>query len=72
MIKMLSTIIATLLIAVVTQLYLNSKVNDELNQANFQIDTLEYRIDSIKGELFIKEMELDKCKDLQKITNVEH
>ena len=72
MIKVLSTIITILLIAVITQLYLNSKVNDELNQANFQIDTLEYRIDSIKGELFIKEMELDKCKDLQKITNVEH
>jgi hypothetical protein len=72
MIKVLSTIITILLIAVITQLYLNSKVNDELNQANFQIDTLEYRVDSIKGELFIKEMELDKCKDLQKITNVEH
>jgi hypothetical protein len=72
MIKTLSTIIVLLLIAMFTQLYLNSKVNDELNQANFQIDTLEYRVDSIKGELFIKEMELDKYKDLQKITNVEH
>jgi hypothetical protein len=72
MIKMLSTIIALLLIAVITQLYFNSKVNDELNQANFQIDTLEYRVDSIKSEMFIKERELDKCKDLQKITNVEH
>jgi hypothetical protein len=72
MIKTLSTIIVLLLIAMFTQLYFNSKVNDELNQANFQIDTLEYRVDSIKSEMFIKERELDKCKALQQINNVEH
>jgi hypothetical protein len=60
MIKMLSTIIVILLIAVMTQLYLNSKVNDELNQANFQIDTLEYRVDSIKSEIFVLETQLNR------------
>jgi hypothetical protein len=57
---MLSTIIVILLIAVMTQLYLNSKVNDELNQANFQIDTLEYRVDSIKSEIFVLETQLNR------------
>jgi hypothetical protein len=47
-------------------------LKDELNLNAFETDTLEYRVDSIKGELFIKEIELNKCKDLQKINNVEH
>jgi hypothetical protein len=58
---------------VATQLYIsNSMLKDELNLNAFEIDTLEYKVDSIKSEMFIKERELDKCKDLQKINNVEH
>lgn len=60
MIKMLGIIIAMLSIGVFTQLYFNSKVNDELNLCNFKVDTLEYRVDSIKSELFMYETELNR------------
>ena len=41
-------------------MYFNSKVNDELNLCSFEIDTLEYRIDSIKSEMFILSTEVDR------------
>jgi hypothetical protein len=60
MIKMLGIIIAMLSIGVFTQLYFNSKVNDELNLCNFEVDTLEYKVDSIKSEMFVLETELNR------------
>ena len=60
MIKVLSTAVVVSLIMLFVQVYLNSTVNDELNLANFEIDTLEYRVDSIKSEMFPLETELNR------------
>lgn len=60
MIKVLSSISIALLIMLFAQVYLNSTVNDELNVKHFEIDTLEYRVDSIKGEMFILETEVTR------------
>lgn len=60
MIKVLSTAVVVLLIILFTQVYLNKTVNDELNLAHFEIDTLEYRVDSIKSEMFPLETELNR------------
>jgi hypothetical protein len=73
MIKMLSTIIVMLSIAIFTQLYFNSKINDELNLCNFEIDTLEYRVDSIKSEMFVLETELNRYQiALEMLENENH
>jgi hypothetical protein len=42
------------------QVYLNKTVNDEVNLCNFEVDTLEYRVDSIKSEMFVLETELNR------------
>ena len=60
MIKVLSTAIVVLLVILFIQVYLNKTVNDELNLANFEIDTLEYRVDSIKSEMFPLETQLNR------------
>lgn len=60
MIKVLSTAVAVLLVILFAQVYLNKSLNDDLNLANFQIDTLEYRVDSIKSEMFPLETEVNR------------
>lgn len=60
MIKVLSTAVVVAMIMLFTQVYLNKTLNDEVDLANFQIDTLEYRVDSIKSEIFPLETELTR------------
>jgi hypothetical protein len=60
MIKVLSTAVVVLLVILFTQVYLNKTVNDEVNLCNFEADTLEYRVDSIKSELFVLETQLNR------------
>lgn len=60
MIKVLSTAVVVLLVILFTQVYLNSTVNDELDLAHFEIDVLEYRVDSIKSEMFPLETQLNR------------
>ncbi len=40
--------------------YYNSILKDQLNSTAFEIDTLEYRVDSIKSEMFILSTEVDR------------
>jgi hypothetical protein len=42
------------------QVYLNKTVNDEVDLCNFKVNTLEYRVDSIKSELFVLETQLNR------------
>jgi hypothetical protein len=42
------------------QVYLNKTVNDEVDLCNFEADTLEYRVDSIRSELFVLETQLNR------------
>lgn len=73
MIKVLSTAVVVLLIILFTQVYLNKTVNDELNLAHFEIDTLEYRVDSIKSEMFPLETELNRYRiALEMLENENH
>jgi hypothetical protein len=60
MIKVLSTAVVVLLVILFTQVYLNKTVNDEVNLCNFEANTLEYRVDSIKSELFVLETQLNR------------
>jgi len=60
MIKVLSTTVIVLILILGVQVYSNLKVNNELDLAHFEIDTLEYRVDSIKGEMFILETEVTR------------
>ena len=60
MIKVLSTAVIVSMIMLFVQVYLNSTVNKELDLAHFEIDTLEYRVDSIKSEMFPLETELNR------------
>ena len=60
MIKVLSTAIVIAMLMLFAQVYFNKTVNDELNLANFEVDTLEYRVDSIKSEIFVLETELNR------------
>lgn len=73
MIKVLSTAVVVLLVILFTQVYLNKTVNDELNLAHFEIDTLEYRVDSIKSEMFPLETELNRYRiALEMLENENH
>lgn len=58
--KILIAALSFAMIMLFVQVYLNKSVNDELNMAHFQIDTLEYRIDSMKSEMFIIETEVTR------------
>ena len=60
MIKVLSTALVIAMLMLFVQVYLNKTVNDEVNLCNFEIDTLEYRVDSIKSELFVLETQLNR------------
>jgi hypothetical protein len=60
MIKVLSTALVIAMLMLFAQVYLNKTVNDEVNLCNFEIDTLEYRVDSIKSELFVLETQLNR------------
>jgi hypothetical protein len=60
MIKVLSTALVITMLMLFVQVYLNKTVNDEVNLCNFEVDTLEYRVDSIKSELFVLETQLNR------------
>ena len=59
-VKVLSTALVVAMLMLFTQVYLNKTVNDEVNLCNFEADTLEYRVDSIKSELFVLETQLNR------------
>jgi hypothetical protein len=59
-VKVLSTALVVAMVMLFVQVYLNKTVNDEVNLAHFEIDTLEYRVDSIKSELFVLETQLNR------------
>jgi hypothetical protein len=59
-IKVLSTALVVAMLMLFAQVYLNKTVNDEVNLCNFEVDTLEYRVDSIKSEMFVLETELNR------------
>ena len=59
-VKVLSTALVVAMLMLFTQVYLNKTVNDEVNLCNFEVDTLEYRVDSIKSELFVLETQLNR------------
>ena len=59
-IKVLSTALVVAMVMLFAQVYLNKTVNDEVNLCNFEVDTLEYRVDSIKSEMFVLETELNR------------
>jgi hypothetical protein len=59
-VKVLSTALVVAMLMLFTQVYLNKTVNDEVNLCNFEADTLEYRVDSIRSELFVLETQLNR------------
>jgi len=59
-VKILSTALVVVMLMLFAQVYLNKTVNDEVNLCNFEVDTLEYRVDSIKSELFVLETQLNR------------
>jgi len=59
-VKVLSTALVVAMLMLFTQVYLNKTVNDEVDLCNFEADTLEYRVDSIKSEIFILETQLNR------------
>ena len=59
-VKVLSTALVVAMSMLFAQVYLNKTVNDEVNLCNFEADTLEYRVDSIRSELFVLETQLNR------------
>jgi cell division protein FtsL len=59
-VKVLSTALVVAMVMLFVQVYLNKTVNDEVNLCNFEVDTLEYRVDSIKSEIFVLETQLNR------------
>jgi len=59
-VKVLSTALVVAMLMLFTQVYLNKTVNDEVDLCNFEADTLEYRVDSIRSELFVLETQLNR------------
>jgi hypothetical protein len=59
-VKILSIALVVAMLMLFTQVYLNKTVNDEVNLCNFEADTLKYRVDSIKSELFVLETQLNR------------
>ena len=59
-VKVLSTALVVAMLMLFAQVYLNKTVNDEVNLCNFEIDTLEYKVDSIRSEIYVLETELNR------------
>jgi hypothetical protein len=59
-VKVLSTALVVAMLMLFAQVYLNKTVNDEVDLCNFEADTLEYRVDSIKSEIFVLETQLNR------------
>jgi len=59
-IKVLSTALVVAMLMLFAQVYLNKSVNDELYLSHYENDYLEYRVDSIKGEMFVLETQLNR------------
>jgi hypothetical protein len=59
-VKILSTALVVAMLMLFTQVYLNKTVNDKVDLCNFEADTLEYRVDSIKSEIFVLETQLNR------------
>jgi hypothetical protein len=59
-VKVLSTALVVAMLMLFAQVYLNKTVNDEVNLCNFEADTLEYRVDSIRSEIFVLETQLNR------------
>jgi len=59
-VKVLSTALVVVMLMLFAQVYLNKTVNDEVDLCNFEADTLEYRVDSIRSELFVLETQLNR------------
>ena len=59
-VKVLSTALVVAMLMLFAQVYLNKTVNDEVDLCNFKADTLEYRVDSIKSEIFVLETQLNR------------
>jgi hypothetical protein len=59
-IKVLSTALVVAMLMLFAQVYLNKSVNDELYLSHYENDYLEYRVDSIKGEIFVLETQLNR------------
>jgi hypothetical protein len=59
-VKVLSTALVVAMVMLFVQVYLNKTVNDEVNLCNFEVDTLEYRADSIRSEIFVLETQLNR------------
>jgi len=59
-VKILSTALVVAMLMLFAQVYLNKTVNDEVDLCNFKVNTLEYRVDSIKSELFVLETQLNR------------
>jgi hypothetical protein len=59
-VKILSTALVVAMLMLFAQVYLNKTVNDEVDLCNFEADTLEYRVDSIKSEIFVLETQLNR------------
>jgi hypothetical protein len=59
-VKILSTALVIAMLMLFAQVYLNKTVNDEVDLCNFEADTLKYRVDSIKSEIFVLETQLNR------------
>jgi hypothetical protein len=59
-VKVLSTALVVAMLMLFAQVYLNKTVNDEVDLCNFEADTLEYRVDSIRSEIFVLETQLNR------------
>jgi hypothetical protein len=60
MIKIISASLVTAIIMLFIQFYFTNVAEREVNLANFEKDTIQYRVDSLKSELFIREIELNR------------
>ena len=58
--KILIAALAFAMAMLFVQVYLNKTVNDELNMTKYQMGTLEFRVDSIRGEIFVLETQLTR------------
>ena len=60
--KILIAALAFAMAMLFVQVYLNKTVNDELNMTKYQMGTLEFRVDSIRGEIFVLKTQLTRYK----------
>ena len=59
-VKVLSTAVVVAMLMLFAQVYLNKSVNNDLDLAHYENDVLEYRVDSIKSEMFMINTELNR------------